>query len=579
QADEAVHIGASQATESYLCIDKLIDAAKLTQADAIHPGYGFLSENADFSRACFENGIKFIGPAAESILAVGDKIGAKNLLTAKAPHIPLVPGYNGDDQSMEVLVKESIRIASAGGGGKGMRVVRDKTKLREEIEMAKSEGKRSFGNDKLLIERYFENVKHIEVQIIGDQHGNVYHCFERECSMQRRHQKVIEETPSPLLSPTLRQQITSAAVAIGKSINYEGAGTVEFILDVNEQKFYFLEVNTRLQVEHPVTECITGLDLVELQIKVAEGHSLQPYGLDKLKINGHAIECRLYAEDAYNNFAPCSGQLRSWRPIPPTEGIRYDSGIITGSQISIFYDPMISKLITWAPTRELAIQRMAYTLLNTVSLGLTTNKAFLYELLTHNVFSDGTYTTRFIGDYLSNKKDTETKGGMTLVLPNIIPPKPEYIVTAGMLWFWYLRNQSRSIWKTVPSGYRNVFYRPQKDQFKNTETNEIYEMEYTYVGKIKVGGEKVVNADKDVHVFSVRKADGNEFKVEIVDGVVNRSRGGVVNGYLRLSFGKFLLLLYLIFSLKSRASSPNGWFQQMALNAHMSSQMETSPVV
>ncbi|KAJ3277702.1 hypothetical protein HK104_003045, partial [Borealophlyctis nickersoniae] len=311
RADEAVQIGASPATESYLRADKIVSAALRTGCDAIHPGYGFLSENTEFARAVAEAGIIFIGPKPESILCIGDKSAAKQLLRAKAPSVSLIPGYSGDDQSTDTLIREAVKIgfpvllkASAGGGGKGMRIVHEESKLHEEIQAARGESFRSFKDSKLLVERYIQHGRHIEVQIFGDQYGDVIHLFERECSVQRRHQKIIEETPSPLMDDALRAKMTGDAVTIGKLIRYEGAGTVEFIVDAQTKQYYFLEVNTRLQVEHPITEAVTGLDLVELQILVASGVRLQDTNAKNVTMRGHAIECRLCAEDPANDFMP-----------------------------------------------------------------------------------------------------------------------------------------------------------------------------------------------------------------------------------------------------------------------------------
>ncbi|RKP23558.1 acetyl-CoA carboxylase, partial [Syncephalis pseudoplumigaleata] len=407
-ADEAVYIGASPATDSYLRGDLIIAAAKQTGADALHPGYGFLSENAAFAQACLDAGIVFIGPKPASINAIGDKISAKQLLKERAPTVPLIPGYNGDDQSNERLMAEAVKMgfpvllkASAGGGGKGMRVVRAKEHLLEEIELAKSEARRSFGSDALLVERYFDRGRHIEassrhVQIIGDQQGNVHHIYERECTIQRRHQKIIEEAPSAVMTESLRARMTDAAICIGRLIQYEGVGTVEFIVDDATHEFYFLEVNTRLQVEHPVTESVTGLDLVELQMHVA---SETP--VPAAPIKGHAIECRLYAEDPSQNFMPCKWWWWWWwwastDGTGPAYAVRIGSGPAIGSMVTIYYDPMIAKVTVWAETRALAIQRMQRALEQTQCLGLVTNQGFLLAILNHPRFAQGAFTTQFV---------------------------------------------------------------------------------------------------------------------------------------------------------------------------------------
>ncbi|KAF9964120.1 hypothetical protein BGZ70_006918 [Mortierella alpina] len=443
-ADESVFIGPSPSSESYLCGDKIIEACRVTGADAVHPGYGFLSENTDFARACTDAGINFIGPQPESILAIGDKIASKNLLAAKEPSIPLIPGYNGADQDIDNLIQQAIRVdfpvllkASAGGGGKGMRIVHEAAALKDEIEMAKSEALRSFGSDNLLIEKYFSNARHIEIQIMGDKHGNVYHCFERECSIQRRHQKVIEETPSPMMDDELRHEMTSAAVKIGKLLRYEGAGTIEFIV-----------------VEHPVTELVTGLDLVELQILVAQGFDLSKTQLPNLKLNGSSIECRLYAEDPENDFLPCTGKIRRWKQCT-AENVRYDSGIETGSEISIFYDPMISKI-------------------STVALGVTTNRKFLIQVLQHPRFLAGRLSTRFIDEEAIHKQN---------MAPHV---DEDRLAIVPMLWGWHLREQARTELKYIPSGWRYVKHKKQQDGYVGEVAGRTIELQYEHL--VKPGG-------------------------------------------------------------------------------------------
>ncbi|KAJ3332210.1 hypothetical protein HDU76_000983, partial [Blyttiomyces sp. JEL0837] len=457
QADEAVYIGPAQASESYLRGDKIIAAALQAECDAIHPGYGFLSENAEFARAAAENGINFIGPNPDSITAIGDKITSKKLLTSKAKDVPLLPGYTGDDQTLERLTSEALRVgfpllikASAGGGGKGMRIVRDKARLGEELAAAQGESQRSFGDSRILLERYVESAKHIEIQIFGDKHGNMIHCFERECSAQRRHQKIIEESPSPFLTPKLREKMIKSATTIGSLINYIGAGTVEFIVDASppspgkEPEYFFLEVNTRLQVEHPVTEAITGLDLVELQIWVAMGGSLKDKVPANLQANGHAIECRVYAEDPDNDFFPCTGRVKRFRPLA-MEGVRYDSGIAEGSVITISYDPMISKVITHAPTRHQSISLMSYALASTELIGVPTNISFLIALLQSNEFRLGDYNTAFVPKFVKT---------ITSVPSNDVVTKKA--TTVALAWLISKRARNRGAWKHVPRGFRNV---------------------------------------------------------------------------------------------------------------------------
>ncbi|MBP6820827.1 MAG: acetyl-CoA carboxylase biotin carboxylase subunit, partial [Acidobacteria bacterium] len=390
-ADEAVHIGAAPAKDSYLNAERILEAAKLTGAEAIHPGYGFLSENADFAEACATAGIVFIGPQAKAIRQMGLKSPARKL--AAAAGCPVVPGYDGEDQSDKTLQAEILKIgfpvlikASAGGGGKGMRVVRSESEIAEAIESARREAEKAFGNGALLLEKFVERARHVEVQILGDQHGNLVHLFERDCSLQRRHQKVIEESPSPAVSPELRQQMGEAAVKVGQAINYSNAGTVEFILTPNNQ-FYFIEVNTRLQVEHPVTEAVTGVDLVKLQIEIAEGKPL-PFTQSELKTSGHAIEARLYAEDPANDFLPATGKLHDWRLPETVEGLRIDSGVEAGSEVGIYYDPMLAKLIAHADDRATAIRKLSYALRQLSVQGVTTNREFLLRLVEHAGFAD-----------------------------------------------------------------------------------------------------------------------------------------------------------------------------------------------
>ncbi|NUM43029.1 MAG: ATP-grasp domain-containing protein, partial [Leptospiraceae bacterium] len=349
-ADESVYIGESEARESYLNIPKIIDACKSTKADAVHPGYGFLSENPDFANSLIKENIEFIGPTIHAIQVMGDKIGSR--IEMEKANVPVVPGYNGENQDSEHLLLKAKEIgfpvmikASAGGGGKGMRRVENENEFFESLTSAKREALNFFKNDKVLLERYVKSPRHIEFQVFGDKHGNVEHIFERECSIQRRHQKVVEESPAEKLSESLRKKMGDVAVRAAKSIGYLGAGTVEFILGEGGE-FYFLEMNTRLQVEHPVTEMVTGLDLVELQIRIAEGHPLY-FSMDKEKSpkqKGHAIEVRIYAEDPQNNFLPSIGKIEKV-VFPEGDGIRLDNGVEEGSEVSMFYDPMIAKLI------------------------------------------------------------------------------------------------------------------------------------------------------------------------------------------------------------------------------------------
>jgi acetyl-CoA carboxylase biotin carboxylase subunit len=400
EADQAECIGPAAATESYLKIDRVIDAARRTGADAIHPGYGFLSENATFADACAAAGVIFVGPPAEAIRKMGSKTAAR--ATVSAAGVPVVPGATPASQDPAAIAQAAQSIglpvllkAAAGGGGKGMRIVREAHALDESIRAAQSEAARAFGDGSLYVERLVERARHIEVQIMGDTHGHVVHLFERDCSMQRRHQKVIEEAPAPRLSPAVRARITEAAVAAGRSVGYVNAGTVEFLLegDGDNAQFYFLEMNTRLQVEHPVTEAITGLDLVRVQLLVAAGGPL-PFVQADIGRSGHAIECRVYAEDA-RRLLPQTGKLLRYRE-PSGDGIRVDAGVVLGQTIGVHYDPLLSKVIAHGETREQARERLIAALRWYEILGLHHNIAFLLRLLDRPEFRDSTMHTRFI---------------------------------------------------------------------------------------------------------------------------------------------------------------------------------------
>ena len=397
-ADESVFIGPPQASESYLDQDKIIEACKATGADAIHPGYGFLSENATFAERVAKEGLTFIGPSSEAISLMGDKLTSKQ--TVKKFGVPLVPGMDEPINDVEAAKKVADDIgypvmikASAGGGGKGMRIVHDAGDFEEQMERAMSEARNSFGNDQVFVEKFVSSPKHIEVQILGDTHGNIVHLFERECSIQRRHQKVVEEAPSALMTEERRNAIGEAAVNVARSCNYYGAGTVEFMADENLD-FYFLEMNTRLQVEHPVTELITGVDLVKEQIKVAEGKKL-PFEQDDLSITGHSMEVRVYAEDPENNFLPDTGKLKRYER-PQGAGVRVDDGYEEGLDVSIYYDPMIAKLITYGKDRDEAIERMKRAINEYRISGVKTALPFCQYVMDHPEFRDGTFTTKFV---------------------------------------------------------------------------------------------------------------------------------------------------------------------------------------
>lgn len=402
-ADQAVCIGEPPSNQSYLRADKIIEVAKNLNVDAIHPGYGFLSENADFAEACEANNIIFIGPKSKAIRIMGSKLAAKDAV--KHYNIPMVPGIEEaitDVEKAKTIAKEigfPILIkASAGGGGKGMRVVEKEADLESQMDRAISEAVSAFGDGAVFIEKYVSSPRHIEIQIIADSHGNVLHFFERECSIQRRHQKVIEEAPSCVLSPELRNKMGEAAIKVAKSCDYLGAGTVEFLLDEN-QNFYFLEMNTRLQVEHPVTELISGFDLVELQIKIAQGEALQIKQED-LKIKGHALELRVCAEDPLNNFLPSVGKLDIYK-LPEGENIRVDNGFEQGMVIPIYYDPMLAKLITYGKTREEAIKLMLKAIDDYHVEGVQTTLSFGKFVCNHEAFRSGNFNTHFVEDYFT----------------------------------------------------------------------------------------------------------------------------------------------------------------------------------
>jgi propionyl-CoA carboxylase alpha chain len=400
-ADEAVCIGAPPSNQSYLKANKIIEVAKHLNVDGIHPGYGFLSENADFAELCEKNNIVFIGPRSKAIKIMGSKLAAKEAV--KAYNIPMVPGIDEaitDVEKAKDIAKEigfPILIkASAGGGGKGMRIVENEKDLKSQMNRAISEATSAFGDGSVFIEKYVSSPRHIEIQIMADSHGTILHFFERECSIQRRHQKVVEEAPSSVLTPELREKMGQAAIKVAKSCDYLGAGTVEFLLDA-DHNFYFLEMNTRLQVEHPVTEIISGVDLVELQIKVARGEQLN-IEQDNLKINGHAIELRVYAEDPLNDFLPSVGHLDVYK-LPEGKGIRVDNGYEEGMDIPIYYDPMLSKLITYGKTREEAIMLMKQAIDNYKVKGVQTTLPFGKYVCEHEAFTSGNFDTHFVKNY------------------------------------------------------------------------------------------------------------------------------------------------------------------------------------
>ncbi len=405
KADEAYYVGASPAAESYLRVDRILDLARQSQAEAIHPGYGFLAENPTFAEACEKAGVTFIGPSSETLRLCGSKTASRRL--AKQVGVPTIPGTEQDLSDEEILKKAPeigfpvLIKAAAGGGGKGMRVVREAAELQSAIRAARSEGQSSFGDPAIYVEKYLIRPRHIEMQIVADATGHTLYLGERECSLQRRHQKVVEEAPSPFMTPELRRQMGEAAVALARGCGYQNAGTVEFLVD-GDRNFYFLEVNARLQVEHPVTELTTGIDLVKNQIQIAAGERLS-LRQEEIEPRGHAIECRIYAEDPAYNFAPFPGKITLYRP-PAGPGIRDDSGVYEGFEVPIYYDPLISKLVAWGKDRPEAISRVRQALQNYLIAGIKTTVSFLVEVMADRRFLEGDVDTTFVDTFLQQRR-------------------------------------------------------------------------------------------------------------------------------------------------------------------------------
>jgi acetyl-CoA carboxylase biotin carboxylase subunit len=518
-ADEAVRIGPAAAAESYLVIAKLLAAAKATGADAIHPGYGFLAENAGFAQACADAGVVFIGPPAEAIRVLGSKSESKRLVGRAG--VPVVPGYHGAEQSTVTLVDEARRIeypllikASAGGGGKGMRIVREEGELAAAIESARREAKSAFGDDTLLIERYIERPRHVEIQILGDEHGNLLHLFERECSIQRRHQKIIEESPSPAVDEALRARMGAAAVAVGKAVGYTSAGTVEFIL-APDGAFYFLEVNTRLQVEHPVTEGVVRrrdgapgqaqtIDLVREQLRVAQGEALG-FAQDDLSLEGAAIECRLCAEDPDNGYLPASGRLLDWH-VPALPGLRVDSGVTAGTVVGIHYDSMLAKVIVHAPSRAEAVQRMRAALGGMSVAGVTTNRELLLRVLGHPAFGEGRLDTHFLEHHAES-----------LAPPPVDAPTRRDAVIAATLSAHEARRDARGVLPAVPAGWRSNRIVDEAVDFRLGDASAPIAVRYHHRGggrfRFSVDGEiaaaTVVSWSRDDHAATLVVEDGS----------------------------------------------------------------------
>jgi acetyl-CoA carboxylase, biotin carboxylase subunit len=450
-AHEAYYIGEAPSSESYLNIDKIIDAAKKSGADAIHPGYGFLSENPTFALRCAEEGIIFIGPSAEVMLTMGDKIRAREAM--KNANIPVVPGTEGsiadENEALVYIRKIGLPVmikAAAGGGGKGMRLVHHEKDIESSLRAARSEAKASFGDDSVYIEKYITSPHHIEFQILMDEYGNAVHLFERECSVQRRHQKMIEETPSPLMTPELRKIMGDTAVAAAKAVNYLGAGTIEFLVD-DQLNFYFLEMNTRLQVEHPITERTTGVDLVKQQIKIAQGKPLA-FTQEDLVQRGHAIECRINAEDPDNNFMPAPGKVHKIKE-PSGLGIRIDGYVYEGYDIPIYYDSMISKLIVWGKTREIAIKRMRRALYEYKITGVKTSVKFLEKIMQCDDFVEGKYDTHFIENNRENLNG-EVETGVEIEDMVIISAYIDYLERLSKVHTSKEFQPAQSRWKKSP---------------------------------------------------------------------------------------------------------------------------------
>ena len=525
EADEAVLIGPARASESYLNIGRILAAAKSSGAEAIHPGYGFLSESAEFAQACADAGLIFVGPTADMITAMGSKSGSKALMEKAG--VPLVPGYHGDAQDDDTLSNAANKMgfpvlvkASAGGGGRGMRVVRSADELAPAIVSAKREAKAAFGDDRMLIEKYVDNPRHIEVQVIGDSHGNLLSLFERECTLQRRHQKVIEEAPSPTLNAAQREAVCAAARKAAGAVTYVGAGTIEFVSDGKD--VFFIEMNTRLQVEHPVTELITGVDLVEWQLRVAFGEAL-PLTQDQIKLNGHAIEARVYAENPDKNFMPSVGRISAWRMASDIGGLRIDAGYRAGDMVSPNYDAMLAKVITWAPTRATAIDALGRALDETDIRGIVTNTAFLSKLVTHPDVRANNVTTGFIERELSalttsdgSVSDLELSAAVAAIIASEQAAE---------------QNKARSPWQTA--GWMPVGRRSRLFKFKRGQE------EWPVTLRYGSGASLITIGDRELAYSATSMSDG---AIDLtLDGVRSRITG-IVEGhelYVRTRNGRF----------------------------------------
>jgi propionyl-CoA carboxylase alpha chain len=499
EADEAWALGGTTAAESYLQADKILEIAKKSTADAIHPGYGFMSENAGFAQAVIDAGITWVGPPPPAIAAMGDKLEAKKLMVEhNVPVLHSVELNEGADldAAADKVGFPALVKAAAGGGGKGMRIVRGKDEMADAVASSRREAANSFGDPTVFLERYVEGGRHIEIQVIGDKHGQMNHCFERECSIQRRHQKIIEEAPSSAVSPELREQMGQAAIKAVKAIAYDNAGTVEFLLDASGE-FFFLEVNTRLQVEHPVTEEITGLDLVREQIRVAQGEPLS-FKQEDLKINGHAVEARIYAEDPENDFLPASGEVLAWDE-PNSPPARFDSGVETGSTVSVNFDPMLAKIIVHAPTRVEASRRLALVLERMRIQGVITNRDFLISTLRNERYLAGDTTTSFIEE--------------------VNPPRGRSISAAELrnaaitaaLFSQHQNNQARPVLAHMPSGWRIGKMPPERMNFTHGETEVLVEY------RAQRDGSFSFEVDGETSIASIAAVNGQQMEC-IIDG-------------------------------------------------------------
>ena len=517
-ADEAIYLGASPSKESYLKAELIIEKSKELGVDAIHPGYGFLSENAKFATLCAENNIIFVGPPASAIEAMGSKSAAKKIMGDAG--VPLVPGYHGDNQDESTLKAAADEMgypvllkAAAGGGGKGMRQVWSGSEFTQALNAAKRESMASFGDDHMLVEKYLTRPRHVEIQVFCDELGNGVYLFERDCSVQRRHQKIIEEAPAPNMSQEIREKMGEAAIKAAKAINYVGAGTVEFLLD-EDGSFYFMEMNTRLQVEHPVTEMITNEDLVQWQLTVAEGKAL-PKTQHELVLSGHAFEARIYAEDPDNEFLPCTGTLNLLRPPVQTEVVRVDTGVREGDEVSVYYDPMIAKLVVWGESREIALKRLIHALNNYYIEGLSTNISFLKRVASHDAFQNAELTTTFIDKHSDSLFTSENERFSQSILPVMtlltILKRPSHLSESDKSsapWQksgpWRCNSQHReTIDLLVKNEVISVTVTYSNDELLQIFKMQIGQNEFTVEGVVNENQIRtIVNGHKTSHVFS-----------------------------------------------------------------------------